>query len=260
MSGSVPSSRSGPLYLASGASGIAMRKMAPPPGGDSTHTLPPCAATSAATMARPRPAPPDCLVLAWSRPVEPLEDVLGLVGRQPRTLVGDLEDHRGERLDVGARHGDAPCPARSAAARRAAAAAERHSSRLPSRTRTSIGDPSGVWLIALLIRLPITWRSLTSSPSTRSAAPDPTVRLMLRSGATTRASCTASAASVSMSTVLPLQRPLLVQPGEQQHVLDQHAHPGGFLLHPLHDPVQIGPGERPGPRPLRRVGVRAVAW
>ena len=38
---------------------------------------------------------------------------------------------------------------------------------------------------------------------------------------------------------LPGQRPLLVQPGQQQQVLDEQAHPGGFLLHPDHDPVQV---------------------
>ncbi len=65
MSGPVPSS-SGSLCIASGARGIAMRNVAPPPGGDSTHTVPPCAATSAATMASPRPVPPALLVLAWS--------------------------------------------------------------------------------------------------------------------------------------------------------------------------------------------------
>ncbi len=53
----------------------------------------------------------------------------------------------------------------------------------------------------MLIRLPMTWRSRTSSPFTKSAAPEPTVRLICRSGATTLASCTASAASVSRSTV-----------------------------------------------------------
>ena len=54
----------------------------------------------------------------------------------------------------------------------------------------------------------------------------------------------------------PLQRPLLVQPGEQQHVLDQPAHPGGFLLHALHDPVQVHPGKRPGP--VLGLGIQAV--
>ena len=38
---------------------------------------------------------------------------------------------------------------------------------------------------------------------------------------------------------LPGQRALLVKPGQQQQVLDQQAHPGRFLLHPVHDPVQV---------------------
>ena len=43
-----------------------------------------------------------------------------------------------------------------------------------------------------------------------------------------------------------VQRALLVQPGQQQQVLDQHAHPGSFLLQPPHDPVQVGPGDAAG--------------
>jgi hypothetical protein len=66
MSGSVPSSGSGSMCLASGARGIATRNVAPLRGGDSTHTLPPWAATSAATIDSPRPAPPAFLVRAWS--------------------------------------------------------------------------------------------------------------------------------------------------------------------------------------------------
>ena len=42
---------------------------------------------------------------------------------------------------------------------------------------------------------------------------------------------------------LPGQRPLLVQPGQQQQVLDEQAHPGRFLFHPLHEPVQVAGGE-----------------
>ena len=67
---------------------------------------------------------------------------------------------------------------------------------------------------------------------------------MVRAGASSRASCTASAASESRSTGCLVQRPLLVEPGQQQQVLDEQAHPGGFLLDPLHDPVQVVGGER----------------
>jgi hypothetical protein len=44
-----------------------------------------------------------------------------------------------------------------------------------------------------------------------------------------------------------LKRALLVQPGEQQHVFHQHAHPGRFLLDSAHDPVQVSRSERTGP-------------
>jgi hypothetical protein len=37
-----------------------------------------------------------------------------------------------------------------------------------------------------------------------------------------------------------VERPLLVEPREQQHVFDEHAHPGSLLLDPAHDPVQVG--------------------
>ncbi len=36
-----------------------------------------------------------------------------------------------------------------------------------------------------------------------------------------------------------LQRPLLVEPGEQQQVVDEHAHALGFLLHALDEVVEI---------------------
>ena len=37
---------------------------------------------------------------------------------------------------------------------------------------------------------------------------------------------------------LLLERALLVEPGEQQQVLDEQAHPGGLVLDPPHHPVQ----------------------
>ena len=40
-----------------------------------------------------------------------------------------------------------------------------------------------------------------------------------------------------------LDRALLVQPGQQQQVLHQHAHPGRLGLDPLHDPVQVLGGQ-----------------
>ena len=54
---------------------------------------------------------------------------------------------------------------------------------------------------------------------------------------------------------LPGQRPLLVEPGQQQQVLDEQAHPGRFLLHPVQDPVQVV-WRKPAPRGLlRRLGL-----
>jgi len=43
-----------------------------------------------------------------------------------------------------------------------------------------------------------------------------------------------------------LDRALLVEAGQHQHVLDKPAHPGRLLLDPLHDPVHVGPGEVTG--------------
>ena len=77
----------------------------------------------------------------------------------------------------------------------------------PVPTRTSTGLPAGVWVRALLTRLPSTWRSRWSSPSTTRALPSspspspvPRTSSIGRSGATARASVTASAARASRST------------------------------------------------------------
>ena len=59
-------SSTGSSRCASGASGSVIRNVAPSPGAVFSATVPPCAATSAATMARPRPVPPAFLVRAWS--------------------------------------------------------------------------------------------------------------------------------------------------------------------------------------------------
>src|SRR5581483_1005348 len=48
----------GASLAASFRSGSSIRNVAPPPGRDSTETLPACASATAATIARPRPTPP----------------------------------------------------------------------------------------------------------------------------------------------------------------------------------------------------------
>ena len=49
-----------------------------------------------------------------------------------------------------------------------------------------------------------------------------------------------------------LERSLLIEAGEQQHVLDQDAHPRGLLLDSAHDPVEVGR------RQLARIGAAGV--
>ena len=56
-----------------------------------------------------------------------------------------------------------------------------------------------------------------------------------------------------------LDRPLLVEPRQQQHVLHQHPHPGGLLLHPLHDPVYVRLGE-PAVGGQAGLGAAGAAW
>jgi hypothetical protein len=112
--------------------------------------------------------------------------------------------------------------------------------------RTVTGVADGVWVRALATRLPSTWRSRASSPTTTGAVSDD-----------------------QQIDGLLLERPLLVEPGQQQQVLDEQAHPGGLLLDPTHHaaqvfggadralPVQLGKaadrGQR-GPQLMARVG------
>ena len=55
-----------PGHARLGVSGRAIRNVAPRPGAVRTEATPPCAVTSALTMARPSPLPPVVRVLAWS--------------------------------------------------------------------------------------------------------------------------------------------------------------------------------------------------
>src|SRR5699024_5771061 len=53
--GASPAETGGP----DGGAGSVMRTVVPPPGVGTIRAVPPCAATSADTIARPRPAPPE---------------------------------------------------------------------------------------------------------------------------------------------------------------------------------------------------------
>ena len=149
------------------------------------------------------------------RAVEPLEHALGLFRGHAGPVVGHVErDHA--RAESGARGSSIPDP-----------------------IDTSIGDPSGVWVSALLIRFPMTCRSRASSPidEERGAGLDRQVDGPGRGeqpGVVHRVG-----GQREQVDRLPGQRPLLVEPGQQQQVLDEQAHPGRFLLYPLHDPVQV---------------------
>ena len=98
--------------------------------------------------------------------------------------------------------------------------------------------PAGVCTSALPTRLPTTWRSRSSSPST--VTPSATSAVTTRSGATARASAAASTASTPRSTGARVQRPSLVETGEQQQVVDQRRHPHRLLLGAAHRLVELG--------------------
>ena len=97
--------------------------------------------------------------------------------------------------------------------------------------------PSGVWVMALLIRLATTCRSRTSSPEHQEGPARPTVRSIGTPRRDHPGVVHGVGGEGEQVDGSALQRPLLVQAGQQQHVLHQHAHPGGLALDPLHDPV-----------------------
>ena len=157
-----------------GARGSSTRKVAPPPGVGATPTRPPCAVTTAATIDSPSPDPPPWLAGSGGvDPVEPLEDPIGVLGRQARA------------------RGHAPRAPRGSCS--------------PSRRPPRPACPAGVCRTALPTRLATTCRS-------RSVVADHHGRLRARRpagarpvgpcgrGPVPRASCTASPASTARST------------------------------------------------------------
>ncbi len=99
----------------------------------------------------------------------------------------------------------------------------------------------GVCVSALVTRLPTTCRSRASSPSTTGTSVSDGSRWSSigRSGCTARASCTASPVDLGQVHRDDDQRALLVEPGQQQQVLDEQPHAGALGLDPLHQPADV---------------------
>jgi hypothetical protein len=184
--------------------------------------------------------------------VEPLEHVFRLVRRQPGALIGDLEDHGGHGLSVPAGRGErglARGPCGLAPLIQAAGPDPDFDRRSPRRVVERVAHQIGDHLAK---------PGLVADHQKR------------RAGSHREAYVPVWCHDARVVDGVrrdrqhvhgaPFQRALLVQAGEQQHVLDQDAHAGGLLLHPLHDPVQVGPGQRPlGLRGgLRRVRVNVA--
>ena len=134
-----------------------------------------------------------------------------LVG-QARAVVADLEAHRRRRRAPGV---------------------------------TSIGVPAGVWTSALRSRLPSTWRSWSASPTT-SAGPS-TSSAISRSGRG-RARVVDGVAG-QRGEVEPRVRRVghLVEAGQRQQVLDEHAHARGLVLDAPHRLLDVGRARAPRP-------------
>ena len=169
------------------------------PGRLVTFTLPPWAAVTAWTMARPSPVLPPALDRAES----------------PRTNRSNRAGCRSSR-DAGAVVGHAQPTAPGLA---------------PAATATVTVVPGGVCLAALLSRLASTWCSRCSSPSTWTGSSgeleQPAVAGAGRPGV-------AGGVDGQPGEVHRLlgQRAARVQLGEQQQLVHQHAHPGRLRLDP----------------------------
>ena len=92
--------------------------------------------------------------------------------------------------------------------------------------------PGDVCVSAFARRLAATWRSRSASPSTTTLSS--TESDTGRSGSTARASRTASSAMCPRSTASQIERTPLVEASEQQHVVDEPAHPCRFVLDATH--------------------------
>ena len=168
-------------------------------------------------------------------PVEPFEDPFRLLRRQARALVGDLQDDARHRL---------PRPGQDAHRHRRAVRGVRE--RVAHQVANDLAQPH---LVPEYQERGGRADAELDRPVRRD---DPGVLHRVRG-------------QRQQIDRAAFQRPLLVQPGQQQHVLDEHAHPGRLLLHPLHDPVQVRAAQLAGPveRGLRGHGGWAagqVGW
>ena len=109
----------------------------------------------------------------------------------------------------------------------------------PSRRRTTpTAVPDGVCATAFVTRLPTTWRSRASSPRTGQRRSRASSRQRVRGAGSTPASCTTSDATATRSTGARSQRPLRVEPRQQQQVLDEQAHARRLVLDAPQHPGQ----------------------
>ena len=132
------------------------------------------------------------------------------------------------------------CPARG---RRPAARRRRH----PSAPTTSIGVPAGVWTRTLASRLPITWRRRSSSPAT--LTPVSIEAVIVRAGSSARGIGDGVVGDPRQVDGVVANRPPLVEPREQEQVVDERAHPPALGADPGHrrgQLVGVGRGRRPG--------------
>ena len=175
-----------------------MRNVAPAPGAVCSSARPPCACVIAATIASPRPAPP---LVRRARRVgapEPFERVLGFFARHARALILDLD----ERVVVD--HADAHVDGRVGRSVRAGVLEQ-------------VGDH---------LAQPVLVSGHDDRPGGRERH-DP----VRRDGAHVVDGRARQAGEVDL---LPFQRTTLIEAGQQQEILDQHAHARRGLLDPDH--------------------------
>ena len=184
----------------------------PRPGPVSSEARPPWAAAMAATMESPSPVPPPAARARRIRPVEALEDAR----RRPRSpMPGPLS----RDLELGALGVD--------------------------RTRTCTSVPGGG--VDASVGKQVRRSPGGGGPRRRSPSTGPLV--VERDGPVgrrpPRASSTASLASAARSTGVALERPALVEAGQQEQVVDEHAHP-------RRSPLRCAASPWPGRRAARR--------